>query len=336
MIKAQVGFVDVQDSDVRIASQSLGWQIQNYNFPDIWMNTQGEDVKVAIIDTGIDPLHEDLQVEAALDFVGSANGDLLDPETTLEPHGTHVAGIVGARNNEKGVVGVAPKCKLYSCRVFPIGSGASLNDIIKALQWCIDNKMDVVNMSLGALGTTDGFYQVIRAAYDVGLPIVCAAGNDGWSIQYLQYPANFDETISVAAFNSSMTRASFSSIGANIDIAAPGEGIHSTIPDNGYAIMSGTSMAAPFVTGLVALIISKHRKLGGKTPVNNVEDIRNHLTKIAFDVDFEGQDLYLGHGLINPVSSLGLVDQEIKKQNSYIGVYGGSQFKAGIIGSWND
>jgi len=120
----------------------------------------------------------------------------------------------------------------------------------------------------------------------------------------LSFPGIYNETIGVASLSSNMERSWFSSIGANIDLAAPGHLILSTTPKNTYTTLSGTSMATPFVTGLVALLIAKHRTSGGNTPINNVEDVRNHLIKTAGDIDYQGQDSYTGHGIVSPLASL--------------------------------
>jgi subtilisin family serine protease len=202
------------------------------------------------------------------------------------------------------MVGVAPECDIYVCRVLDENGSGSFSDIMDALDWCVANGMDVINMSLGSGVDFQGFYTKIRTVYDAKIPIVCAAGNSAWETGYLSFPAVYNETIAIASLNQTLTKSSFSSVGGNIDVAAPGENILSCSPGNTYRLLSGTSMATPFVTGLVALIISKHRTLGGSTPINGPEDIREHLNKTATDLDFSGRDNYTGYGIINPLSSL--------------------------------
>ena len=288
-------------------SQKLGWQINSYKFPEIWKETKGENVKVAVLDTAVDINHPDLNIKGGYDFV---NDNELSTSIPAHGHGTHVCGIIGASDNDKGIIGVAPDCELYSCVVLGDDGSGSYSWIMNALDWCIENKMDVINMSLGGGGDFEEFYDKVRKVYDVNIPIVAAAGNSNWETGYLDFPATYNETIAVASINKYMERSSFSSIGSNIDIAAPGSDILSTTPDNSYSIYSGTSMATPFVTGLIALMIAKHRTQESNTPINNVEDVRKHLIKTAKDTDFEGQDSYTGYGLINPFGIINYEDAE--------------------------
>ncbi len=284
--------------------QTLGWQISKYKFPKMWAKTKGAGIKVAVLDTAVDLRHPDLKIAGGYDFVNNRDINYYKTHHPKESHGTHVAGIIGARNNKFGIVGVAPECELYSCAVLGDDGSGDCNDIIKAINWCIKERIDVINMSLGGGADFKQYYKAIRRAYDANIPIVCAGGNSNWETGYLDFPGTYNETIAVASINSKMKRSVFSSIGSNIDIAAPGSDILSCTPKNTYSIFSGTSMATPFVAGLIALIIAKHRTTGSKSPVITVEDVREHLTKTAIDVDFKGQDSYTGHGLINPLLSM--------------------------------
>ena len=293
--------------EVSGGSQTTGWHINKYQFPEIWSQTQGEGIKVGIIDTAIDINHPDLNICGGYDFVNNTG---LRTDSPLHGHGTHVAGIIGAKNNNLGIVGVAPKCKLYSLAVLNDQGEGSYGNIIRALDWAAENGMDVVNMSLGGGGDSKALYEAIRRVYDAGITLVCAAGNSAWERGYLDFPGTYNETLAIAAIKQNMQRAEFSSIGPNIDICAPGYEIVSTTPSNTYSSYSGTSMASPFVAGLVALLISKHRKLGGGTPVNSPSDVREHLVKVAKDVDFDGQDNYTGYGLVNPLESLYITDRK--------------------------
>lgn len=283
------------------SSQTMGWHISKFNLPEIWKTTRGSGVKVAVIDTAADIRHPDITISGGYNFVRNTK---LTTRVPRDPHGTHVCGIIGAKDNGRGIIGVAPACTMYNVAVLDDKGSGSFRNIIKALDWCVKEKIDIINMSLGTGMDNKNFYKAIRRAYDAGITIVCAAGNSAWESGYIDFPGVYNETISVAAIKPNMTRAQFSSIGANIDISAPGVNILSCVPKNKYAIMSGTSMASPFVTGIVALLISKHRKLGGSTPINTPEDVRDHLIKVATDVNYIGQDNYTGYGLINPLRSI--------------------------------
>jgi len=305
MNKLSLGYLETKKANINLVakSQTLGWQLTKYNIPEIWRSDKGANVKVAIIDTAMDLRHPDLSIKGGYDFVYRRNLDIYRREYPVQGHGSHVAGIVGAKNNTIGVVGVAPECSIYSCVGLGNDGTGSYAGIINAIDWCIRNKMDIISMSLGGGTDTKAFYAAIRRAYDAKIPTICAGGNSAWA-GHLDYPACYNETIAVAAIAKNMKRAGFSSIGGNIDVAAPGVDILSCVPENNYAFYSGTSMATPFVTGVVALMIAKHRKHGGNTPINNVEDIREHLIKTTTDANYSGQDSFTGYGLINPKKSL--------------------------------
>ncbi len=298
-----LGVLDIKAADLSklLKTQTLGWQISSFNFPSIWSATKGKGIKVAVIDTAVDLNHPDIKIEGGWDFVKNAALSKISPKIG---HGTHVCGIIGAKDNGLGIVGVAPECSLYNLAVLDENGSGSYANIIKALDWCIKNKMDIINMSLGGGGDSLEFYKAIRRVYDANIPMICAGGNGAWETGYLDFPGTYNETISVAAVNPNFSRATFSSIGPNIDIAAPGVDIVSCTPNNTYSSYSGTSMATPFVAGLVALLLAKHRIGGGTTPVDTVEHVREHLIKVAKDVDFKGQDNYTGYGIINPTGTI--------------------------------
>lgn len=318
---AHAGISDYKSLSIspEIAAQQMGWQIQSFDFPSIWSATQGENVKVAVLDTGVAPNHPDLEIKKSLNFINirmtswwdSVNEKVIAPEInydTYSPtndHGTHVCGIIGAENNDIGVVGVAPKCDIYALRVLNEAGSGYWDDIEIALLWCLYNEdIDVINMSLGGLQGIETLWRTINKLYKSNIPIICSAGNEYLEPEYkgyLSFPAQYDETISVASLDQDQFRSYFSSVGPNLDLAAPGRDILSTLIGSGYGVMSGTSMSAPFVTGLATLAISKHKKLGGNTPLKTVEDLREHLAKTALDDElFDGKDIYRGYGLVRP------------------------------------
>jgi len=332
------------------AAQAIGWQIRTFDFPSVWAKTQGEGVKVAVLDTGVDIGHPDLNIVRSLDFVGiknttwwdSANEMVIAPDIDYgsyiptQDHGTHVSGIIGARNNEIGMVGVAPECEIYALRVLGESGGGYWQDIEIALLWCLYNEdIDVVNMSLGGLVGVESTWQVLNLLYKNNIPVICAAGNEYLEPEYKGYigfPAQYDETISVASLDADENRSFFSSVGPNLDVAAPGRDIFSTVIGGGYGVMSGTSMSAPFVTGLAALVISKHKKFGGNTSLKNVEDLRKHLCKTAKDDElFDGKDVYRGYGLVQ----VDVAVDTIRKEPEPPKVPNG-RFYAGSIISYND
>lgn len=210
--------------------------------------TSGKDVKVGIIDTGIDYNHNELKERfgalKGYDFVSNSDNPL-----DFNGHGTHCSGIVAGKNT-----GVAPKCELFGLRVLDSDGKGSEVDIIKALEWAVDNHIDVCNMSFGSSHSSLFEKKAIEYALNNGVILCSAAGNSG--VKEYSYPASYEGVISVAAVDSDNERASFSTMNDKICISAPGVDIVSSVPGNSYSSLSGTSMAAPHVTGVVALIKS--------------------------------------------------------------------------------
>lgn len=252
----------------------------------------GNGIKVGILDTGIDSSHPDLKdnVKGGKNFINPRKSAMDD-----NGHGTHVAGTVAAIDNEIGVIGVGTQIRLYSLKALDATGSGNVSNIIAALDWAIANHLDVVNMSLGTNTDSTIFKTAIKKAADSGLIMVAAAGNDGADVDY---PAAYDGVMAVAAVDSSTTIAYFSSPGAQVDISAPGVAVLSTIPGGKYATYSGTSMAAPHVTGTVALVIQAHRANG--LPTGYV-DIRNSITSNATPL---GAANNYGAGLVNVLEAV--------------------------------
>lgn len=220
--------------------------------PQAWAATQAQDVRVAIVDTGIDLQHPDLiaNIAGGINLVKAGAIPRDD-----NGHGTHVAGIAAAVHNRIGVAGVAPSARLYAVKVLDASGSGQLSNVILGLQWTVDQGMDVVNMSLGLPVDVQAFRTAIRNAAASGLTIVAAAGNLGGTNSVI-YPAKYPEVIAVSAVTTEGKIASFSSTGPEVDVAAPGVNILSTLPARRYGRMSGTSMASPHVTGAAALYLS--------------------------------------------------------------------------------
>jgi PKD repeat protein len=267
---------------------------------------KGAGVKVAIIDSGIDYTHPDLNANYVdgYDFV---NGD--DDPMDDHGHGTHCSGIVAAEDNGTGAVGVAPDADLYGLKVLAANGSGSYSNVIAALNWCVfgpdgapdtgdEPGIQVTSNSYGSSGYPGSMVELaFNRAEAAGIINVCAAGNSGNSAgtgDNMIYPARFDSCIAVAATTISDVRASFSSTGQQMELAAPGAGIYSTVPGGGYQSWSGTSMACPHVSGVVALMI----KAG-------VADIRTTLTTTADDLGAPGWDPQYGYGLVNAVAAVG-------------------------------
>lgn len=265
-------------------SQPLPWGIShvNVNADDVWSISTGKDVKVAVLDTGIDLDHPDLNVAGNINKIEpSSSGD------DDNGHGTHVAGTIAALDNTFGAVGMAPDAELYAVKVLNRRGIGYTTDIIAGIQWSIKHGIEVINMSLGGGSKNDSFEEAIKAAVDSGIVVVCAAGNNSGDVIY---PAAYEDAIAVSAVDSSNNLAYFSNFGSDIDVAAPGVAIYSTYRNGRYKTYSGTSMAAPHVAGLAALLIGK-----GISAVK----VRGIITATAEDIGDPGEDVEFGYGLIN-------------------------------------
>ena len=206
-------------------------------------------MKVAVVDTGIDFRHPDL----APNYKGGWNA-IVSTATPLDDqgHGTHVSGTIAAVKDLKGVVGVAPSVDLYGVKVLDKNGSGQYSWVVAGIEWAVMNGMDVINMSLGGGSGTEALRQIMIKSKEMGVAVVCAAGNDSGPVNY---PAKYPEAIAVSASDSSDKIAYFSSRGPEIVVIAPGVNVYSTRKGGGYTTMSGTSMACPHTAGLAALAV---------------------------------------------------------------------------------
>lgn len=278
-------------------AQSIDWGIEILGVPALWKETRGAGIRVAVLDTGIAFSHLDLAgaVIEAKDFTGSLGGPSDD-----NGHGTHCAGVIGARDNEVGVVGVANECGLLIGKVLNASGAGGSRGISNGILWAIEQKADIISMSLGSPLPDVSINASIEKALAAGIVVVCAAGNEGPNLDTVGWPAQVEGVISVGAIDRRKQVTRFSSRGRRLDVMAPGDNILSDIPPNNQAIMSGTSMACPHVVGIIALMLAKHRKFGGATPVDSPAQVITHLRDTAIDLGPDGFDTSYGFGLVNP------------------------------------
>ena len=275
-------------SRVQIMAETKDYNHEMMNVPLMWKTTKGEGVKVVVLDTGV-PKHNDLRVQSGHSFIGGYRFD-------TNGHGTHVGGIIAAvADNGMGVAGLAPDCEDHYCAVLDGSGSGSIDAIIKGIRWAVDEVgAHVINMSLGVPASVP-LVKELEAACDYareqGVLVVCAAGNENWKVGQ---PAVYDSTVAVAAVNAAKDRANFSNYGPQVMFSAGGVDVYSTYLNNGYAKLSGTSMASPALAGVAALIIADDLKDGKKlTP----DEIVAKLKKISFDVGADGFDELYGHGV---------------------------------------
>ena len=259
--RAFENLIDISLTDQPALGGNL-WGLDNVNAPEVWAGgsgftgVTGEDVTIAVIDTGVDGNHSEFsgRMVAGYDFV--------DNDTTAEDgngHGTHVAGTIAGANDGFGITGVAYDADIMPIRVLNNQGYGYLSDIIAGIRWATDNDADVINLSLGGGGYSQAMFDAVQHASDSGSVVVMAAGNSGDSSP--GYPAAHavSNGIAIGAVNQNRDMAGFSNRAGNntMDyVTAPGVNIYSAIPGGGYDNFSGTSMAAPHVAGIAGLLKS--------------------------------------------------------------------------------
>lgn len=267
---------------------------------------KGSGIKVAILDTGIDYNHPDLAANymGGYNFVYDNDDPFDDSMNAYIPtgHGTHVAGIVGALDNGTGVVGVAPGVSLYALKVLNAGLAGDVSDVIAGIEWAINNKVQIISMSIGSSLFSQALKDACDKAAQAGIILVAAAGN--YNNSYIEYPAAFDSVIAVTATRPDDTRPLYN-YGPEMELAAPGVSIKSTVPGGGYGYLTGTSQAAPHVAGVAALLLSS-----GITDDNGngsvADEVRQRLAATARDLGDTGLDVYFGYGLVDAARAVGV------------------------------
>lgn len=337
------------------------WALQKIQIEQAWqlLPSQGQDVVVAVIDSGIDYTHPDLAANLWTNAAEKTGLSLIDDDrngfiddirgwnfstNTNDPmagggidHGTHVAGIIGAvGNNGVGVVGLAPRADVMALHAI---GGVSVDQqasvAAAAIRYAVDNGADVLNNSYEIHSGSATIESAIRYAHSLGVVVVFAAGNDNQDISQIS-PQNMPETLTVAATGPSDQRAVgnngtvLSNFGDPIDVAAPGQSILSTVSmsnNGGYQSYTGTSMAAPHVAGLAALLIDAH-------PTWTNEQIRWAIRKSADDVLTPGVDIYTGAGRINAARALQTAWNDTADPNEAVWLEDSLPAGASAIGLW--
>ncbi len=249
----------------------------------------GQGIKIAVLDTGVDSSHPDLRIAGGYSFV--------EGEETYEDqqgHGTQVTGIINGLPNGYGVIGMAPEAEIYALKVMDASGMGYYSSVIQAIEWCIQNEIQIVTMSFGGMEDSEILHQVIQeATADHGILFVAAAGNNGAGLETETYPARYSEVLSVGSVNESNQRSPFSSTGRALDLVAPGEQIWSTTVHGEYGLRSGTSLAAPYVAGAAALIWATE-------PQQSVNQVRAQLIRQAIPL---GDQLEYGVGMVQVIGN---------------------------------
>ena len=274
------------------------WDLAAMRAPDAWPRSTGTGVTVAVVDTGVDSNHPDLagQVLPGADFITGAEGTVTDPNG----HGTHVAGIIAAAaGNGEGIAGVAPGARILPIRVLGANGSGYLSDAANGIVYAADHGADVINLSISSTTSIDAMTNAIAYARSRGVVVVAAAGNTRANGSPVSYPAADPGVLAVAATDSAGRFAPYSNAGDYVDVAAPGSAVLSTFP-GGYRTMSGTSMAAPHVAGLAALVRAADRAL---TP----DQVERVIESSAVDLGAPGRDDDYGFGRVDAAAALASV-----------------------------
>lgn len=293
---------------VHVVAETLEYGVDNIDAEVVWGGAQGATtvlpgqggagVRVAVLDTGIDCGHPDLSAGC----VYGANFAGFTQPFDDHGHGTHVAGIIGARANGIGVIGVAPEATLYAVKVMDANGSGAWSWVAAGLDWAVANGMHVVNMSLSGPQSSQAIVDAVAAAQAAGVLVVAAAGNSG-CCNTVGYPAKLPGAMAVAAVDRFDVIASFSSRGPEVDVSAPGVAVLATVPTgtcalchpSGYQTLNGTSMASPHVAGVGALLMSRGR---------SAAEAWNLITSTAKDVGAPGWDDGYGYGRVDALAAV--------------------------------
>lgn len=260
------------------------WGVIAVKAPEAWAKTKGKGVTVAVLDTGR-PNHPDLSVKLAKDFTGSRTG----PDDK-EGHSTHCCGSIAGRGR---LPGVAPEADLIAAKVLDDGGSGGVDGIAAGIRWAADQGADIESLSLGGPGRDSFIPPALEYAESLGVIVIVAAGNEGPGEGTVGYPGGYSKAVAIAAVDSSLTVARFSSRGPAVFVSGPGVNIRSTYLNGQYATMSGTSMATPHVAGLAALWVAAHPEIPKK---ERPKRFREALIAASKDLPPTGRDTATGYG----------------------------------------
>ncbi len=317
----------------------VGWGQKAMRLDQLPATYRGQGIKIAIIDSGAATTHDELnRIRAGFDIVNKKTTPDTWNEDTLG-HGSHCAGVVGGADLAFGIRGFAPEAELHACKLFP---GGQVSQLIDALEYCIEKQIDVVNLSLGGAEPSEALEQQIQRAKRAGIACIVAAGNSGGPVQY---PASSPHVLAVAAVGkldefppdsyhaqtlsqnvdaNGYFTASFSCFGPQVGVCAPGVAITSSVPPNNYAAWDGTSMAAPHITGLAALVLAHNPEFQGAYRTRGADRVERlfQLIRMSAHRVSLADPTRVGMGLPDAVVAVGLQQQAVSTLGAQAGAIG--------------
>ena len=322
-------------------AKTVGWGQKAMRMDQLPATYRGQGIRIAIIDSGAATTHEELtRIRAGFDIVNKKTSPNTWNEDTLG-HGSHCAGIIAGADLAFGIRGFAPESEIHACKLFP---GGQVSQLIDALEYCIEKQVDVVNLSLGGAEVSEALEQQIQRAKRAGIACIVAAGNSGGPVQY---PASSPNVLAVAAVGkldefppdsyhaqtlsqnvdaNGYFTASFSCFGPQVAVCGPGVAITSSVPPNNYAAWDGTSMAAPHITGLAALVLAHHPDFQGMFRVRSAERVERlfQLIRMSAHRVSTADPSRVGLGLPDAVVAVGLQQPQMATQGAQAGAAIGS------------
>jgi len=278
--------------------QFCGWEIKKFNITKQWELSRGEDVVIAVIDTGCDINHSDLKDNILLgkNFINSKSDPIDD-----NGHGTHVSSTIAAIDNGIGMVGVSPRSKIIPVKALDENGHGDLKRLVDAILWASETNADFITMSLGAAQMSGEIQKAIDYGTKKNKVFFCAAGNNGENSS-ICYPAACSNTIAIGAIDNNFKRTKFTCSGEELDFLCPGQDIVGCVPGNNYALMSGTSMANPFAVGCAALYLSYMRKNNNqiKLSMQDYIDLFRKKCKNLQEEQYRTKK-YQGYGILYPI-----------------------------------
>ncbi|MCS0599453.1 S8 family peptidase [Massilia agri] len=302
---------------------ALGWGARAMRLDQVPPPLRGLGVKVAVIDSGVATTHGNLnRIRAGFDVINKQIDRTTWNSDTLG-HGSHCAGVIAGADPSWGIRGFAPEAEIHVCKLFP---GGQISQLIDALEYCIEQQIDIVNLSLGGSAPSEALERQIQRAKQAGVACIAAAGNSGGAVQY---PAASPHVLAVAAVGKvdefppdsyhaetigqdidqqGFFTARFSCVGPQVDVCAPGVAVVSSVPPNNFAAWDGTSMAAPHVTGLAALVLAHRPEFQGALRARSAERVERlfQVLRMSARPVTLGDPARVGYGMPDALVALGL------------------------------